>query len=203
MEVVGKLPAKLLKACAVIADTLHQDLGAQPWIDHKDKSKESCVLCSLIVRDFLRGIGFRQATVRPVALVMAAYEGEEQLHSLGVVPDTPTREGRWNGHLVVWVPASRALIDTTLYSTIRPQWPKLPPMLATTCTEKPKETWGDLRALTALKMVDSERPSYSFELVYFDNPENWSWRTGGDALKWRRLDTAEAMIKKFGVWRGA
>ena len=45
MQVIGSPPAKLAKALAVIADTLHPAFAHDPRIT-PGISKESCVLCS-------------------------------------------------------------------------------------------------------------------------------------------------------------
>jgi hypothetical protein len=210
MTVIGELPMKLLKACAVVADTLHQEFARDPDMEHPDKSKESCVLCSLAVRDFLRSIGFVNARVRPVVAILAAWEGETILHSVGIgVPDTPRVERRWCGHMVVWVPGSRTLIDTTLYPAVRPQWKDLPPMLAITCNRKDvggKRVGGPcdgMPPIAALSLTDSDRPTYEFGITYLDNPGNVTWHGGPDARDTaRRRIVVEAMREKFGRWRG-
>jgi len=207
MTVFGEMPPKLWKALAVIADTLHTEFGKQEWIEHRDKSKESCVLCSLAVRDFLHRIGFDDARVRPVVVVMKAWQDGKELHSLGVgVPRTPPADGRWVGHLVVWLQQSKTLIDTTLYPVIRPQWQELPPMLAAQCIERMdhRRVYG-LKKIAALAMSDTEDEGkgYEFVMTWLDNPRNKSWRMGGDAQSWRRAVVVGAMRTKFGEWRDA
>lgn len=209
MTVVGDVPPKLCKALAVIADTLHPEFGRQPWIAHPDKSKESCVLCSLAVRDFLHRIGFAEATCRSVAVVMKAWQGEQELHSLGIgVPGTPPpgpEEGRWCGHSVVWLPSSKTLIDTTLYPAIRPQWPDLSPMFALRCDEPvPSERYAGLKAITALSMTDTDVEGYEFGMMWLDNPRNPPPTKGNDAdEEWRRAVVVAAMHAKFGAWQDA
>ena len=51
MLVVGRPPAKLTKALATIASVLHP--AYDEVLPKAGKSKESCCLCSLTVRDFL------------------------------------------------------------------------------------------------------------------------------------------------------
>ena len=57
---------------------------------------------------------------------MKAWQGDKELHSLGIgVPGTPPQDGRWCGHLVVWLPSSKTLIDTTLYPIDPPAMERL------------------------------------------------------------------------------
>lgn len=204
MTVLGDMPPKLWKALAVIADTLHPEFARQPWIAHADKSKESCVLCSLAVADFLSDIGF-DARVRPVVTVLKAWNGEVELHSAGIgVPGTPRVEDRWVGHLIVWLEASKTLIDTTLYPVIRPAWKELPPMIAAQCIDGGgKDRPFGLKPIAALSMTDDDVPGYEFGIMYLDNPRNTSWRKGGDAEAWRRAVVVAAMRTKFGEWQDA
>jgi hypothetical protein len=204
MEMVGDPPPKLVKALAVIADKLHPTFARQPWIEHAAKSKESCVLSSLAVRDFLVGIGFIAAQVRPVATVMRAMRGDEQLHSLGVgIPGALDHTPRhWNGHMVVQVEGY--LIDSTLYRMARPQWPGLAGMM-TLPLEAPSDpsyrAYG-LRPISGLGLV--YEPDTFFELMYLDNGANTSWQRGGDACeRWRREAAVAAMVERFGQWEKA
>jgi hypothetical protein len=80
MMVMGRPPRELLKALATIAGTLHPAFDSHPRIA-PGKSKESCVLCSLAVRDFFNNIGFDDAAVRPVFVVMRVFAS--RLSSLG------------------------------------------------------------------------------------------------------------------------
>lgn len=200
MTVLGDVPAKMLKALAVIADTLHPAFARQPWIAGNEKSKESCVLCALTVRDFLVGIGFADAVVRPVITIMMAWRDGKQLHSLGIgVPGTPREDGRWVGHLVVDVPSAKTLIDVTLYRTVRDQWPDLPGMLALDTSGF--GCWCKIngrKVIVAATMTDEDDPAYSFEIVYLDNPSNKSWRKGPDSESWRRAVVTAALVERFG-----
>ena len=57
------------------------------------------------------------------------------------------------------------------------------------------------KVLIAATMTDTDDPDYSFEIIYLDNPQNRSWRKGGDALPWRRAVVAATMVSRFGEWR--
>lgn len=206
MAVLGDVqPPKLWKALAVIADTLHPEFAKAPWIAHADKSKESCVLSSLAVRDFLHKIGFDDAVVRSVVVVMKAWQGDMELHSVGIgVPGTPRQDGRWVGHAVVWLPSLKTLIDTTLYPSIRPAWKDLPPMIAARCDD-PMDgcRYGGLKAVAGLQMTDTDVEGYEFGITWLDNPHNAVPLKGNDAEPWRRAVVVDTMRTRFGEWRDA
>lgn len=207
----GHYPAKLLKALAVIADSLHPTFARQPWIKNPDKSKESCVLASLAVRDFLRAIGFA-ADVRPVMLIIRAFEGDRELHSAGIgVPDRIFAErypdlhleGRWNGHLVAMLPRARIVIDTTLYEiATRKAWADImPPMLAVQ-HEKIDKRDQIGRFIVIAGTVARACDGRKLVLTWLDRPDNTSWqRKGHDADRWRRKAVVAALVERFGTWR--
>lgn len=202
MLVVGSAPPKFMKALAVIADTLHQAYDNHPKIA-PGKSKESCVLCSLTVREFLFRIGFKDAKVLPVVTIMEAVRDNEQIHSLGIgVPESPhkTEYGYWNGHMVVIVPSVNFLIDTTLYPVQRPQWPILPGMIAVAMPkdEAAVKPFG-LQPLAGFHIGQDD--GSDFALAWLDNPTNKGWRSGPDAIdRSRRVAVVEAMGRKFYPW---
>ena len=200
--VIGTPPAKLWKALAVIAEGLHPGFEADPRIK-PGISKNSCVLTSLTVRDFLRGIGFVNARVAPVSTIMWATERGKELHSLGIGDPEDARDidGHWTGHMVVLV--SGHLIDTTLYHTRRPAWPDLPGMIAVPLAPKEKERrqWKGLDILTGTEITDPER-DYIFSVGWFDNPRNTRWRGGGDTERERRKPVVTKLIERFGGWKG-
>lgn len=204
LEVIGAPPPKLVKALAVIADTMHPTFARQPWIEHRDKSKESCVLASLAVRDFLVAIGYVAAQVRPVAAVMRATRDGKELHSLGIgVPQgaLDPHPRYWNGHMVVGLDGY--LIDTTLYRAARPQWSGLAGMLAVPIQPPLDEDFRayGLKPITAIGLAYD--PDTTFEMMYLDAPANLSWREGGDALDPTRREAAvAAMRERFGQWIG-
>jgi len=214
MLVVGKAPAKLIKALTVIAHSLHAEYDRQPWIAHTGKSKSSCVLTSLTVRNFLRRIGFI-ANVRPVFLVLQANQFNEVLHSAGIGDPAANGHrsgGYWNGHMVASVlvgPGRFYLIDTTLYPAHRDAWDHLPGMVAVSNDEGEgiARRFADAKVfagLTPLAGFGSEDGAgYSFQAIYLDNPNNKSWRQGPDAHKsLERRVVVERMVETFGEWEG-
>jgi hypothetical protein len=201
MMVVGDPPAKLWKALAVIADALHPGFDLHPEIV-PGKSKESCVLCSLTVRVFLRAIGI-EAKVAPVTVIMWADQNGRRLHSLGIGHSENQRlpdDGYWSGHLVVT--AEGFVIDTTLYSARREQWPDLADMVAlpiNRSADDESKIFG-LDQLAGATIADDER-GYSFNIGWLDNPKNKRWREGPDARdRARRLPVVRHLIKRFGKW---
>jgi hypothetical protein len=198
MEVAGLPPMKLVKALAVIATELHPTFARQLWIAHPDKSKESCVLSSLTVRDFLVSIGFR-AQVRTVACVMRGLRDGKELHSLGIGIPGALDAGplHWNGHMVATV--GRFLIDTTLYPSVRPQWPDSPGMLTMPFTKPRNHLIYGLRPIAGAVMA---LPSgVTLEIIYLDNAADMSWMNGPDGYElWRRRVAVETMRARFGHW---
>ena len=199
-----KPPAKLLKAAAVITG-IHDEFAKQPWIKHKDISKESCVLCALTVRDFLHRIGFKSASLASVTVIIKARRNGEELHSLGVgTPmDHEVLPGKWAGHLVTTVDGY--LIDTTLAPWKRPQWPDLPEMVLMEMFEEPKGLRPPLPdgRLWPIAATRHDEGDTEIEMVYLDRSSNQSWKVGGgDTEKDRRRAVVTALTKTFGSWRG-
>lgn len=185
---------KMLKALAVIATTLHQTYETFPF-SFIGKSKESCVLMSLTVRDFLHEIGFEDAKVLPVFLYFRKMRGKEVVHTLGVgAPEDKDSEGRWAGHMVVVVPSETVLIDPTVYSARRPHWDSVPGMVATPTSEYPLD-WGGLKAIGSL--VDEAEADITVA-IWFANPANTRWRKGPDVKRreWRR-SVVNTMVERF------
>jgi hypothetical protein len=197
------IPAKLMKALAVLTDALHPSFDEQPWAV-PGKSKGSCILATLTACDFLTGIGL-YALPRSVACFMRADRGETVLHTLGVgVPAAAygTRkpiEGAdlWDGHLVVTVPEHRLLIDLTLYLSIRPQWQGvLTGMIAVPYQHRPRPRemlFG--RPVIARAATDPDADQFVFAASWLDRPENKGWRKAPDAEP-RRRDGVLALLRK-------
>jgi hypothetical protein len=200
MTVVGEPPAKLLKALAVIADRLHP--GFDLYSDcAPGKSKESCVLCSLTVRDFLHLVGFEDARVRPVAVVLWADENGVRLHSAGIGTPEDKREvpaDRWIGHLVVT--CRGFIIDTTLYQVQRPAWPELTGMIALPIAPLEPQRIYDLPLLAGIA-ADDEKRGYQFSIGWLDNPTNRVWLRGPDGRdRNRRVPVVQRLVDRFGQW---
>lgn len=208
MQVVGEQapPAKLTKALAVIADSLHPLFDMVPALK-PGKSKESCVLCSLAIRDFLFRIGFRDAEVVPVLMYLHAQRDSdgEILHTLGIGdPDHNTarvqREANsrnWAGHMVVALPKTGWLIDATLYQARRPQWDGLSGMIAVQMNvDRQTDFWG-LYPIAHLVERDAGK---TVTALWLDQPKNKFWRGGGDSIRRRREAVVGALVDRFGPW---
>lgn len=202
MQIIGNPPPKLARALAVIDSTLHNSFDLRGDMDI-GKSKDSCVLCALTVRDFLRALDM-PARVTPVTLVMWANEHGEQLHSLGVgTPhDRQVIPGRWNGHLVTTV--NRWLIDCVLYQSQRPQWEGLSGMMALQLLPRvnrptlPIYPNHPVIAGMAARDNDPGRETYEFAMAWLDRPENQSWREGPDARDAaRRAGVVQHLLDEF------
>ena len=190
-------PATLVKALAVIGDRLHQAFDARI---PKGKSKQSCVLCALTVRDFLRAIGFA-ARVESVSFFAEAKRNGVLLHALSV--GTPgagraAEPGHWNGHLVTL--AGHWLIDTTLYQAQRPAWPHLPAMIAVPM-QKTGRRYNGMPTLAAIASVTRGDDGYLFDAAWMLNRKNRGWKQMPDSRdKMLREPVIWDLVAKFGGW---
>jgi hypothetical protein len=202
---------RMADALAVIATFLHPlfDTG---WTNAKHymppgKSKDSCILCSITVRDFLYRVGFRDASVRSVEYHMAEHgepgsgvNGPEQRAvsrtlDIGADDNTEVRPDRWNGHLVVIVEGW--LIDTTLYqATPRPEWPNFPPMWATKLRDDLPLAGGKRVLAEGFHMYEDK---HVLHWMWLDRPDkDHGFRTAPDFVqKWRRERVVDALVKAF------
>lgn len=189
-------PPRLVQALAVIATHLHPTLDVSP-LASPGKSKESCILCSLVVRDFLFRGGFRDAELRPVVVVMQALDEDGGLiHSLGIgnpKGPSPKITGRWDGHAVVI--AEGWLIDTTLYQAKRPAWPELPGMVAVPLVKPGRDLFGlPLLAGASAKGEDGS----DIDMGWLDQPTNKKWRAAPDAQRVRqRRRVVDYLLDQF------
>src|SRR4030095_3900011 len=203
------------KALAVVALYLHQAVE-RLGLYKPDISQQSCVLCSLAVRDFLHRVGFPQARVAPVVAVMRASGDGKELHSCGIgVPNAyqHTRT-RWNGHMCVLV--DNVLVDTTLYQAKRPQWPGLPGMMAVPLgvedgsakiditDARPGVPGGRVYGLDLLAAAitdgDESDAGYKFTIMWLDNPTNRWWRNGPDGRRDVRRPIVAALTAIHNKW---
>ena len=202
LRIVGEPPLKFIKALAAVAAALHP---AFDEIVRPGQSKESCVLCSLTVRDFLWKVGFKDARVVTVYTVIRAVGDDGvEIHSLGVgdhngtVPtlggrtlkDTPER---WSGHMVVEVPSAGYIVDTTMYQMMRPQWPVLTGMLATPIERDGTHSFG----LDNLADVGATQPDGSMVAVRWLLQPNERWRAAPDAERARRAPVVKALARLY------
>lgn len=198
LKICGEPQPKLLKAAAVIGGYLHLTFSREPWISHPDKSKDSCILSSLTVRDFLQKVGFA-AEVRTTAFYIDAYQGSEQVHSLGIgIPGQSAEGSGWDGHLAVVVDGW--LIDTTLYQVHRDAWDGLPGMLMIPMAPV-GHMFRDLPVLASVSYVDQEKDNYECNVFWLDRSEDRSWKSAPDSHRNRRHDVVKALYHEFGPWR--
>lgn len=208
LTIVGGVPsARLMKALAVIAADLHPAYDRERLIE-PGKSKVSCVLSSLTVRDFLWKVGFKDAAVAPVYFMIQAERDGKVLHSLGVgdheaigQPTTsPDTRRNWSGHMVAL--ADGWLIDPTLYQVNRPQWSHMPGMIAVKLEEPGwLEPILNHRPLVGAQAIQDEA---LIKMLWLDQPSNQRWRTGGgDYRKERRVNVVRqlAQLHREGIWK--
>lgn len=193
-------PGKMIKALAVVAKYLHPTYDVQPDTE-PGGSKETCLFTSLVVRDFLVEIGFKDATVRGCGVVMRATDQTgAEIHSVGIgIPGDPDRPNKFNGHIVVTVPSLSLLIDTTLYQAIRPAWAgALQGMFA--CRYQapfPRLNFGRYPfAASGIELDDRE-----FHIVWLDRPElRWKREIDFTVKSPRRRAVTRALVEAFGRW---
>lgn len=199
MIVIGEAPAELVKALGVVSSTLHQTFALQPWIAHPEKSKESCILSSLAVRDFLFKVGFVDAEVVSVITAIRAIKDGKEIHSLGIglpMRDIPkTTKTNWNGHMVVKLPKLGYMIDTTLYQAMRPHWPSLPGMLAFPGSEPTEDLLYGHPIITGFHSTSDD--GVRMDMFWLEHPDKKTWKKGGDTIKWRREEAVAKMLERY------
>jgi hypothetical protein len=196
-------PVIVWKALAVIASDLHPAYDAvTPELP--GGSKEVCLFTSLCVRDFLFGIGYTDATVRPCAVVMQATRGDALVHSLGIgMPGEEPMPDKFNGHAVVCVPQLKLMIDATLYQAKRAQWGGLlSGMMALPYTEpRPNQVaFRTLKTFCGVALGESEDPSLVLSILWGERPDI-NWRRQLDATRgeqrMRRRRIAAILLDKY------
>lgn len=200
MAVHGRWPGKMLKALAVIADTMHQTYDQQPeakpgW------SKQTCVFTTMCIRDFLVAIGYGDATGHPVTVLMHARRGDAVLHSLGIgVPGERDLPDKFNGHLVCLVPSLSLMIDATLYQAQRPQWGGVLPGMMVSDYFMGSDRRDPMYGLMPINAASVVLPDRTFDIMWLDRPDI-RWKRDKDFRRnARRRAVTAAMVEKFGVW---
>lgn len=197
MRVLGQPLPRLGRALAAIAADLHdgfeRDERLVPGI-----SRNSCVLCSLAVRDFLNQIGIEAEAVA-VKTIIRAYQDREELHSTGVGFQGPQLNNdpiRWPGHMVVI--ADGYLIDTTLYPVVdRPAWRgEITPMIAIPLYpfDRNAPKFMDRHVLAGFEGRDG---GYTLACGWLDDRENMSWQEGPDAKDPDRRATVVRSLREL------
>lgn len=195
MMVFGQPKPKLAAALDHLATNLHPAYEMSGKYA-PGKSKRSCILMSLIARDFLKGVGFPDAKVMPVTAIVLATKEEKPVHrlALGEIGDTDLPNS-WAGHMVAAVPSEGYLIDTTLYQAQRETWPGLPGMMALPVGQLGEKFEGyDVIASMHGKIGDDKM----LYMLWVDRPDNTNWRTGNDYLRsLTREKIAKGLVRDF------
>lgn len=165
----------------------------------------SCILSSLIVRDFLIGVGV-PAQVKSVGILVRADIGDTELYSVGcggpsmqslLGPNTKQATGGWDGHLVVT--AKGILIDPSFGHFRRPAWNWTPDMaFVETLKDKRMFTFKDHTQKRIAAIYSCEREGgYSFSAVWLSDPGNADWMTTKSALPERRDGAVQELVQAF------
>lgn len=169
MSVFGDWSPKMLKALAVISVGAHAAYDALPDnVKPTGGSRDLCLFMSLAIRDFLVGIGYRDATVRTCGVVIDGQRDGVELRSIGIgMPGDPDRSGKFNGHAGVEIPSLKFLLDPTLGQAKRDRFPDLPGMMALPIVEvDPPIIFEGLKLLTGF-----EREDGTLRVAYFDRSD--------------------------------
>jgi hypothetical protein len=195
LTIFGSPQDRFVAAMKIVSSHLHQ--GFRPTFG--EISKNSCVLASLTVRDFLFRAGFRDVVARPVRVLMRASREGKELNSVGVGYQHEGKGDprRWAGHMAVYSPSLNYLVDTTLFQAQRKDWPFLPGMIAVPLRDSPNDQviFG-LKPITGMS-IEIPEDNYSFEIVWVDDPKNNTWKNAPDRSKRRREAVVEAMLSAF------
>jgi hypothetical protein len=185
-----------MRGLSVISKMMHPSFDFNPRM-LPGKSKNSCVLCSLTVRDFLKCIGCENVNVRPVLTILAAECEGKVLHSLGIGSgEASATEGYWDGHLIAT--ADGFLIDTTLYHARRIAWPDMPGMAVVPIQRGRRPSAYGLKPIAGISLAEPEH-NYEFTMLWLDNPKNAGWEIGPDATRNHNLraPVITAMLRKY------
>lgn len=188
MIACGTPPAKLKAALDVIGLYMIPLYKMTPDL-RPGAEKDSCILMSLIVRDFLRAVGIK-AKVRSVTAVIKATDKDgKEIWSVGIGSGEAEPEpGRWDGHLVV--EADGWLIDPTIGQARRKYWADLPSMIAMPLYKELDSIAGGTAT------VDGTR----IDLMWFPRKDE-SWRTAPDAGSDRRKWVVDALVSRHAARR--
>lgn len=219
LEIAEGTPAKLIKACVALS-AMHELFDALVPVKYPGRSKDSCILSALTARDFLQRIGFADAKVAPVYVMIRAWKEGREVHSVCVgdhdrvrphviLPESPTDHARhgptgkgWDGHLVVEVPSAAAFIDATAYQLQRPHWPSMPGIVCAPIDSDGVEVFPGMPALGLLR--GDEADGTEVFAGWIRQPWNQRWKQAPDAVnKAMRKPVVAALHQHFGKWRDA
>jgi hypothetical protein len=167
-----------------------------------DLPADDCIRSSLALRDTLRNLGY-PAKVKSVALMMRAFQGDTELHSLGVglrwAHGQQADDGKWDGHVVVV--SEGHVIDPMLAHMQRDAWKGALPdyLLAIPLEERtlilpPILSAAPMRVLAGFAMREKDDAEnkendgnfFRLEVMWFSQPLNTYWRTAPATARWKR-----------------
>lgn len=199
LHLMATVPVRMWKALAVIAARAHQAYDECSGIA-AGGSHDKCLFMSLVVRDFLVGIGYRDATVRSCFLYVATDEADEKnTWSVGIgAPGQVETPGKFNGHAVCVVPSLDLLIDTTMYQAIRPQWCDTVSGMAAVQYHEPRSNQR-INDCPAIAGVEVALPDRRVTIAWLDRPEvQWKREPDFRQKNHRRRFVTKALSEAFG-----
>ena len=195
------LPGRLLAALGIIGTEFHPAFDRQPWLREPGYSKQSCLLTSLTVRDFLREIGFADANVRSVAAVMRAEHerprgafARHRRARFGQVPGA----GRFAGHIVAVVPERAAPDRHDALSGDPAAMARRAHRHDGGALRRAAIRRAHVRACAVCRRNDRRRRGrFAMTIVWLDRRDNKVWRKGGDNEEWRRVAVLAALRERI------
>lgn len=192
MVLLGEPQEKLLRAMAVVADTLHLAYDA---VSPPGWSKTACIRSSRTVELFFQRIGL-DAQSRPVALLLTINNHADKQATVRLIGSEDGRANNspgWNGHMITI--CEGFLIDPTFSQIDKTR--KLPTMLALPT--------ADLPVVLNLKPLARFQAAAHGKLLvarWLDTPKSRTWMkvTDPNSPKLSRNDVEEIvsmMVDKF------
>ena len=216
LTVAPNCPASLMKALNIIDRSLWKVMLKSPGIQTNKQLENACLLMSLTTRDFMIGAGFSAEVVPCCLHVVALTPPDTVHHSLGV--GFPHGDpNRHHLHMVVRItaesiaakeaktePGADWMVDTTLIQARRPQWPKLPSMVALPIIPEyvppALRRYGEHKGMTSFALAAAAGGNARTYVTWLDNPTNDTWIGAPDTRPERRDRSVHKLLVE---WRNS
>jgi hypothetical protein len=157
-----------------------------------------CIVLSLAVRDFLRGLGFN-AQVRTVGLQFVAKEHGQWLPGLTVggrwFRGERPAPGGWDGHMVATLPETGLLIDASLGEHRQAAWHWIPDVVITPLLKTRELVPCAGRELRVLASIEQQAGDETLSGAMWLAHQNDKWR--GATAQARRAPIVTALAEAF------